>query len=116
MAKKTNRKDKYKPLAPEDPVTSQTFIDQVMDRFGIDMSDPVNQMIANWNVIAGEELAQHVRCDRYDNGVLYLVCDHPSRASYVRMNSRELMKRIVGVYPEVDLKKIVTRVRPARTT
>ena len=52
----------------------------------------------------------------YKDGVLYLICDHPSRASYIRMNSSEIIKKITGVFPELDLKKIVTRVKTRRTT
>ena len=108
--------DNYQALANEDPVSGAVFLDQVLDRFNIDLKDPVNQIMVKWKDIAGDSIAQHSRCEKYCDGVLYLICDHPSWASNIRMNSSELVKRITGVFPEVDLKKIVTRVKPRRTT
>ena len=108
--------DNYQALANEDPVSGTVFLDQVLDRFNIDLKDPVNQIMVKWKDIVGDAIAQHSRCERFSDGVLYLICDHPSRASYIRMNSSELIKRIRGVFPEVDLKKIVTRVKTRHTT
>ena len=108
--------DNYQALANEDPVSGTVFLDQVLDRFNINLKDPVNQIMVKWKDIVGDAIAQHSRCERFSDGVLYLICDHPSRASYIRMNSSELIKRIRGVFPEVDLKKIVTRVKTRNTT
>ena len=110
------KKDNYETLANEDPIGGDVFLDQVLDRFNINLKDPVNQIILRWKDIVGESIAEHTRCERYSDGVLYLACDHPSRASYIRMNSSEIIKTVRGVFPEVDLKKIVTRVKPRRTT
>ena len=92
------------------------FLDQVLERFNIDLKDPVNQIMVRWKDFAGRAIAEHAVCERYKDGVLYLICDHPSRASYIRMNSSEIIKKITGVYPEIDLKKIVTRVKTGRTS
>ncbi len=110
------RKDNYEALANEDPVGGNVFLDQVLERFNIDLKDPVTQIMVKWKDIVGPSIADHTRCEKYVDGVLYLACDHPSRASYIRMNSSEIIKTVRGVFPEVDLKKIVTRVRPRRTT
>ena len=110
------KKDNYEALANEDPVSGNVFLDQVLDRFNIDLKDPITQIMVRWKDIVGQNIADHTRCERYSDGVLYLICDHPSRASYIRMNSSEILKSIRGVFPEVDLKKIVTRVKPRRTT
>lgn len=105
------KKDNYVPLANEEPVSGKVFLEQVLDRFHIDLSDPVNQLMAQWPNVVGKEIAEHVRFNGLRNGVLYVVCDHPSRATYVRLNSKEMIKTILGVFPEIDLKKIVTRVK-----
>ena len=110
------KKDNYRALAAEDPVSGEVFLDQVLDRFNIDLKDPINQIVIRWNDFAGSAIAEHAVCERYKDGVLYLRCDHPSRASYIRMNSSEIIKKITGVFPELDLKKIVTRVKTRRTT
>ena len=104
------RKDNYQRLSPEDPVSGKIFFDQVLDRHSIDLKDPSNQLVIHFNEIMDSSLKDHVRCTGYKDGVVYLVADHPSRASYIRLNSREIKKTISSVFPELDLKKIVTRV------
>ena len=110
------KRDNYNALANEDPVSGEVFLNQVLDRFNIDLKDPVTQLIVRWKDIVGTQMAEHTSCERYCDGVLHLICDHPSRATQVRMNSSEIIKIIRGVFPEIDLKKIVTRVKPRRTT
>ena len=110
------KKDNYKAIAGEDPVSGSVFLDQVLERFNIELKDPVNQIMVRWKDFAGPAIAEHSSCERYSEGVLHVVCDHPSRASYIRMNSSEIIKKINGVYPEVDLKKIVTHIRTKRTS
>ena len=114
--RKYKKTDNYKALASEDPVSGSVFLDQVLERFDIDLRNPVTQIIVRWKDFAGSAIAEHSVCEKYSDGVLYVICDHPSRTSYIRMNSSEIIKRIRGVYPEVDLKKIVTRTRAKRTT
>ncbi|MBR2282491.1 MAG: DUF721 domain-containing protein [Spirochaetales bacterium] len=105
------RKDSYERLEPEDPISGSVFFDQVLDRFDIDLADPANQILIHWKDIVDVSISEHSRPQKLKDGVLYIVCDHPSRASYIRLNSTEIVKSIKGVYPEVDLKKIVTRIR-----
>ena len=114
--KNFRKKDNYTALAAEDPVSGEVFLNQVLERFDIDLRDPVTQIIVRWKEFAGSAVAGHSVCEKYSDGVLYVICDHPSRTSYIRMNGPEIIKRIRGVYPEVDLKKIVTRTRTGRTT
>ncbi len=104
-------KDNYNRLEPEDPMSGSVFFDQVLERFDIDLGDPSNQILIHWKDIVDPSISEHSRPQKIKDGVLYLLCDHPSRASYIRLNSREIVKSIQGVYPEVYLKKIVTRIR-----
>ena len=103
------KKDNYQRLSPEEPVSGKIFFDQVLERHNIDLNDPANQLTMHFTDMLDPSLRDHVRCTGFRDGVLYLVCDHPSRASYIRLNSREIKKTISGVFPEIDLKKIVTR-------
>lgn len=103
-------RDSYKPLSKELPVSGEVFFNQVLERFDINLNDPANQVIMRWEKIAGQELAAHSRCDRIENNILYVSCDHPTRAAYIRLNCREILKNIKSIYPEIDLKKIVTRI------
>ena len=82
------KKDNYQRLAPEDPVSGKIFFDQVLERHNIDLTDPSNQLTMHFNELLEPSLRDHVRCTGFRDGVLYLECDHPSRASYIRLNSR----------------------------
>ncbi len=104
------KRDNYNRLEPEDPMSGSVYFDQVLERFDIDLGNPSNQIFIHWSELVDPAIAEHSRPQKLKDGVLYLICDHPSRASYIRLNSREIVKSIKGVYPEVDLKKIVTRV------
>ena len=104
------RKDMYRRLAPEDPVSGEVFFDQVLERHNIALRNPENQLVMHFTSIVDPSLEGHVRCTGFKDGILYLVCDHPSRATYIRLNGSEMKKKIRGVFPEIDLKKIVTRV------
>ncbi len=104
------KKDNYHRLEPEDPVSGEVFFDQVLDRFDIDLKNPSNQIIIHWKDIVDPSISEHSRPYKYKDGVLYLSCDNQSRASYIRLNSREIIKSIRSVFPEIDLKKILTRI------
>ena len=105
------KQDNYKPLAKEDPAPSKVFFDQVMDRFHIDLDDTNSQLILNWKNIVEPVVAEHSKCEKIKDGILYVNCDHSSHASYIRLNAREIMKSIKSIYPEIELKKIITRVK-----
>ncbi|MBR6085125.1 MAG: DUF721 domain-containing protein [Spirochaetales bacterium] len=105
------KKDNYTPLANEDPTSSKVFFDQVLGRFHIDLDDVSNQVVLNWKSFVEPFMAEHSKCEKIKDGTLYVICDHPSHASYIRLNSKEIMKSIRGVFPEIELKKIVTRVK-----
>ena len=68
-------------------------------------------MILNWKNIVEPMVAEHSKCEKIKDGVLYVNCDHASHASYIRLNAREIMKAIRSIYPELELKKIITRVK-----
>ena len=105
------KKDNYKPLAKEDPSSSKVFFDQVMDRFHIDLDDVCSQVVLQWKNIVEPAVAEHSKCEKIKDAVLYVSCDSQVRASYIRLNSREIIKSIKGVFPEIELKKIITRVK-----
>ncbi len=105
------KKDNYKPLANEDPTPSKVFFDQVMDRFHIDLDDVCSQVVLQWKNIVEPSVAEHSKCEKIKDGTLYVSCDSQVRASYIRLNSREIIKSIKGVFPEIELKKIITRVK-----
>ena len=109
-AKTYRKKDMYPRLSPEDPVSGEVYFDQVLERHNIDLGDPVNQLVMHFTSIVGLPFEGHVRCTGYRNGILYLACDNKSWGQLVHLNSSEIKKKIRGVFPEIELKKIFTRV------
>lgn len=105
------KQDNYEPIAQEDPVSGKVFIDQVMERYDIDLNNVSNQVILNWKTLVEPVVAEYSKCEKIKDGVMTVTCDHPSHASYIRLNAREIMKSIKGVFPEIELKKIITRVK-----
>lgn len=106
--------DNYDPISPEDPIDGSFFVDKVLERFGIDPNEPSNQLAMRWRDMVGEEVSKHVFFDRIDGDVVIIACDHPSRASYIKINGNDVIKRIKSAFPELDVKKIQVRVVSAR--
>ena len=111
---KKKKGDKYSPLAPEDPMFGNVFIDQVLQRFGIDPTDPSNQLLMRWHDIVGSEISKHTFFEKIEENTLHIACDNPSRASYIKLNGKDILKNIKGVFPELEINKISVRVIPSR--
>lgn len=107
-------RDNYSPISPEDPLDGSFYVDQVLKRFGIDPSEPSNQLAMRWRDIVGEDVSKHVFFDRIDGDVVHIACDHPSRASYMKINGNDVIKKIKAAFPELDVKRIQVRVVPVR--
>lgn len=112
--KSNYRSDMYAPLSPEDPVDGSLFVDQVLMRFGIDPNEPSNQLAMGWHDIVGEEVAKHVFFEKVDGDAVHIACDNPSRASYMKINGNDVIKKIKTVFPELEVKRIQVRVVPTR--
>lgn len=110
------KRDNYKRLESEEPLKGKVYFDQVLERFHIDLKDPVNQIVIHWEALVGPDFASYAKCTGIKDKVIYVSCDHPSKAAFVRMQSREVLKKIKGVYPELGLQKLVVRVRQVTTT
>ena len=112
--KSNYKRDMYAPLSPEDPVYGSLFVDQVLMRFGIDPNEPSNQLAMRWHDIVGEEVAKHVFFEKVDGDAVHIACDNPSRASYMKINGNDVIKKIKTVFPELEVKRIQVRVVPTR--
>jgi len=111
---KYSQKDKYSPVAPEDPAYGNIFVDQVLKRFGINPNEPANQLAMRWRDIIGKEFSKNALFEKIDGETIYISCDNASLASYVKLNGNEIIKKIIAVFPELDIKKITVRVVPKR--
>ncbi|MCR5761081.1 MAG: DUF721 domain-containing protein [Sphaerochaetaceae bacterium] len=103
-------KDNYNRLAPEDPVKSNSYFDQVLKRHHIDLDSSESQIKLTWSLIAGETFASVSECEKVSNGTLYIKCKNPSYAASLRMSSRELIKKVNSVFPDLKVTKIRVRI------
>lgn len=102
------KQDDNQPLSPEDPVSSQVFMDKILKRFNIDLNSSASQLCSQWNIVAGS-MANMCSFVSLKNGNLTVACSHPARASSVRMSKNELVKSIKAVFPDLEIKKVTVR-------
>ncbi len=70
-----------------------------------------------WPVIAGDQLASHVRPSHLKNGVLYLQADHPGwLAELRRLPKAGLLKKISSIPDVPEIKDIRFQLDPAIRT
>ncbi len=111
--KKDNyKKDNYETLSPEDPADSGVYIDKIFERFGINIDSPEVQLNIRWLDIVGPELSKEIFYEKISNGTLFVLCRSSSYASFVRLNSKDIIKKVNSAFPELNIKKIILRVSP----
>ena len=106
------KRDNYESLSPEDPIESSVYLEKVFERFGIDINSPEVQLNLRWADIIGEELAKVISFEKIFNENLFIVCKSASYATYVRLNSNDIIKKIDSTFPELRVKKIIVKVSP----
>lgn len=106
------KRDNYESLSPEDPVDSGIYISKVFERFGIDINSPEVQLSIRWSDIIGSDLAKVISYEKIINGVLFVVCKNSSYASFVKLNSKDVIKKVDSAFPELNVKKLVVKVSP----
>lgn len=101
-------------ISPEVPIESGAYIDKVFEKFGIDVNSPEVQLNIRWKDIVGEELSKVIGFEKIAENTLGVVCKSASIASYVRLNSSDIIKKVDSAFPELEIKKISVRVQPYR--
>lgn len=98
----------YNRLSPPDAQPSSVFMEGVLKRLHIDMESPMQLVQYNWEKIIGENFSRTVSLKSIENGVMTVKCQNSSVAGLLRLNSREIIKRVTSLFPDIDLKKIKT--------
>lgn len=106
------KRDNYESLSPEDPVDSGIYISKVFERFGIDINSLEVQLSIRWSDIIGSDLAKVISYEKIVNEVLFVVCKNSSYASFVKLNSKDIIKKVDSAFPELNVKKLVVKVSP----
>ena len=112
--KSNYKKDENERISPDVPIEGGAYIDKIFEKFGIDISSPEMQLNLRWADIVGQDLSKSIGFDKVKDGVLSVVCKSASIASYVRLNSTDIIKKVDSVFPELEVKKLLVRVQPYR--
>jgi hypothetical protein len=99
-------------IAPDVPIEGGAYIDKIFEKFGIDINSPEIQLNIRWADIVGKELSKVIGFDKITEGTLSVVCKSASIASYVRLNSSDIVKKVNSSFPELGVKKLAVRVQP----
>jgi hypothetical protein len=108
------KKDNYEALSPEDPVEGGVFLDEIFKRFGIDLSSTEAQLNLRWSDIVGSDLSKVIFYEKIADESLFVTCKTASYASFVRLSSNDIIKKINSAFPELNIKKLMVRVSPYR--
>ena len=103
--------DLYEHVSPQEPLSSTVFFDKVLSRLNIDLNDPKRQLCLQWSSIVGENLSSHCFFNGLKDGILYVVCDHPSYVSMFRLNSKEVLKNVKTTFPELQVNKVSVHIK-----
>ncbi|MCF0237605.1 MAG: DUF721 domain-containing protein [Sphaerochaetaceae bacterium] len=105
------KKDKYEPISPDDPLEGKMYIDKIMERYGINLNDSATQLKIQWSNIIGKEYSPYCKCGGVKNGTLFIYCDNGLRATALRLNIKEHIKKINTTFPELEVKRASIRVK-----
>ena len=90
------------PIEAGDPVQSTVFVEKILQRLGIDSEDQDNRIALAWPIIV-PEFASMSRCVGVRDGKLQIRVSHPSQMSLMRLNSKEIMKKIKAFCPDTGI-------------
>ena len=71
----------------------------------------------HWNIIAGDQIAQHTHPSYLRNGILYIYADHPGWLAEIRrLPKNYLLKKIASVSPSQEISEIRFQLDPTIRT
>ncbi len=97
----------------DDPVPLRRSLDSLLKHFGVPNIDVASSLRDRWPQIVGPGLAEATRPIELIDGVLVVGCDDPAWASQIGWMERQIGDRLVEHFPDVELRRITTRCRPA---
>lgn len=112
--KSNYKKDNNERIAPDVPIDGSNYIDKVFEKFGIDINSPEIQLSIRWADIVGQELSKVIGFEKIAAGMLEVACKNATIASYVRLNSGDIIKKVDAAFPELKVNKLLVRVQPYR--
>lgn len=95
----------------EEPVSITASLDRVVRSLRGPSSRAVGGLFGRWNEAVGEQVAQHVRPLKLDEGVLAVEVDDPAWATQVKFLSATIIRRLDEV-AGVTVDRIQVKVDP----
>ena len=96
-------------MTSRDPIPISSSLDGVMRSLRGPTRQAVGGLFGRWNEAVGEQVAQHVRPIKLDDGVLVVEVDDPAWATQVKFLSTMITERLMTV-AEVRVDRIDVRV------
>lgn len=90
------------------PAYEETPIKEVIEEYTKALLKNTGEkpVIIEWKEIVGPLLFGHVFLEKIDKKRLYIKCEHPSYASVVKMNEKQIMKKCKELFPDIEIKGI----------
>ncbi len=96
-------------MTSRDPIPISSSLDGVMRSLRGPNRQAVGGLFGRWNEAVGEQVAQHVKPIKLDDGVLVVEVDDPAWATQVKFLSTMITERLMTV-AEVRVDRIDVRV------
>lgn len=93
--------------------TTKEVLDVLLARLHCDESNPLAKACRIWAELAGPDMAIHTRIADVRAHVLIVEADHPTWASLIMMKRKQLLARIQGQFPELQIRQLQVRTRPS---
>jgi predicted nucleic acid-binding Zn ribbon protein len=100
---------------PEKPISE--ILNKILKKDETDPSVLPKIIAERWPLIAGEQLAGHVRPSHLKKGILHLYADHPGwLAESKRLPKAQMLKKITSIKDMPDVKDLRFQLDPALLT
>ena len=88
---------------------------KIFDRIATPETSAWASFCRNWPDIVGQELKDHLRPLREENGVLFLETEHPGWLQIVKFREKEVIERINQFLPGYKIGKLGTIITKSRS-
>lgn len=78
----------------------------LLKRLGLEQRFREQQVLSLWPSVVGEDIAARTEATKIDRGVLYVRVDHGAWMQELHFIEKDLITKLRGAAPGVDLKKI----------
>ena len=93
----------------DEPVSLRRSLERFLHAYGAPPVDVVSRLTGAWGQVVGPALDGPTRPLELVDGVLVVLCDDPAWASQIGWMDRQIRDRLVALFPQVTVDRVVTR-------